>query len=62
MQTIEGTQIHDFIAKSLKVRIPKETDDYRGERKTRMTFQEFITHPFVNDFHYIRKLLNEVRE
>ena len=26
-----------------------------------MTFQEFTTHPFVNDFHYIRKLLDENR-
>ena len=26
-----------------------------------MTFQEFTTHPFVNDFHYIRKLLDDNR-
>ena len=57
-QCIKGTQVGDFILRTLKVTVPK---DHEVRPDARMTFQEFTTHPFVNDFHYIRKLLDDNR-
>ena len=60
MQHIIGSQAHDFILKTLKVKLPDEHNP--NDPDARMTWSQTISHPFITSFHHTREILMKIRQ